>query len=252
MARSCYAPLPLTSAHLSSSQSNFWQKRLSMVSPSRRQITGDGTLLEVSPGSGSIALHSELALTPNRPDLLWFYCVEPAASGGETIICDGIRVCNKLKPETRTLFTTNKLRYVTRILPGTLSRHFPDLDHEAAVRYLASIRREGTEIKVTSDGGELHYVSSAIVRTRWGGQLAFANSISGPYGSSRKWVGFDGIGPIPDEVMAEIGTVTEQQAIRVKLQAGEVIMIDNSRFMHGRRSFTGQRSLYVRMGSANW
>jgi alpha-ketoglutarate-dependent taurine dioxygenase len=220
--------------------------------PSRRPITEDATLLEVSPGSGPIELHSELAITPNRPDLLWFYCIAAAPAGGETLLCDGIRAWNALRPETRTLFTTKKLLYVTHILPGSLKRQWPDLTHEEAVRRLASVRREGSTVKLSDEGGELRYVTSAAMPTRWGHQLAFANSITGPYGRSRKWIGFDGMEPIPDEVMAEVRAVHEQESFEVKLQAGDVIMIDNSRFMHGRRSFTGQRSLCVRMGTANW
>ena len=51
----------------------------------------DGVVQLVVNGMDARALHSENASTPYRPDVVCFCCAVPAAQGGETIVCDGVR-----------------------------------------------------------------------------------------------------------------------------------------------------------------
>jgi alpha-ketoglutarate-dependent taurine dioxygenase len=55
--------------------------------------------------------------------------------------------------------------------------------------------------------------------------------------------------PIPTEALAEVARATSAVGKRVQWQAGDVLMIDNSRSMHGRVALApDERRLYVRMG----
>ena len=55
--------------------------------------------------------HAEMAYTPFRPDMLWFYCETPASQGGETLLCDGLDLWSRLRPATKDLFLSQKLTY---------------------------------------------------------------------------------------------------------------------------------------------
>lgn len=44
--------------------------------------------------------------------------------------------------------------------------------------------------------------------------------------------------------------LTEQHAINIDWKKYDVLMVDNTRFMHGRRKFTGRRNVQLRMYSA--
>ncbi|MEO8890080.1 MAG: TauD/TfdA family dioxygenase, partial [Coleofasciculaceae cyanobacterium] len=58
---------------------------------------------------------------------------------------------------------------------------------------------------------------------------------------------------IPESVIDEIQTITEQLIQLVAWQKSDVLMIDNTRLMHGRRAFAdNQRDIYVRLCEASF
>ena len=46
-------------------------------------------------------LHSESSFSPSFPEIVWFYCHVPPTTGGETILCDGIKLWNSLSSKTK-------------------------------------------------------------------------------------------------------------------------------------------------------
>jgi len=59
---------------------------------------------------------------------------------------------------------------------------------------------------------------------------------------------------IPVEIMTEVKQVCEQLTVNLPWHRGDLILVDNTRVMHGRREFTDQnREIYVRMcRSVKW
>jgi alpha-ketoglutarate-dependent taurine dioxygenase len=54
---------------------------------------------------------------------------------------------------------------------------------------------------------------------------------------------------IPDDVIFELKDVTDKLTLPIAWQKGDILMIDNTRLLHGRKSFSdNQREIYVRMG----
>ena len=47
---------------------------------------------------------------------------------------------------------------------------------------------------------------------------------------------FDDGSPVPDAVLDEVMSVAEALSVPVRWQAGDLLMLDNSRFMHGREA----------------
>lgn len=54
--------------------------------------------------------------------------------------------------------------------------------------------------------------------------------------------------PIQEEVVAEIGEVYRQTAVRFPWREGDILMVDNMLVAHGRQPFVGTRKIVVAMG----
>ncbi len=72
------------------------------------QITWD--VHDVSTSGKFINLHSEGTYTQNPPELVWFYCITPSAQGGETLLCDGVKLFQKLDEDVKRIFKKKKTR----------------------------------------------------------------------------------------------------------------------------------------------
>jgi alpha-ketoglutarate-dependent taurine dioxygenase len=64
---------------------------------------------------------------------------------------------------------------------------------------------------------------------------------------------FDDNSKIPDELIKELNRIAERITTNIDWQKGDILMIDNTRIMHGRRAFTDEtREIYIRLCSPNF
>ena len=209
-----------------------------------RKPYGDRTLTGVSPGHGHFFAHAEMGYVPFRPDMAWFYCEQPARKGGETTIYDGVEVLKRLRPDTRKLFEQKRILFQLDIPSDVWSEMAPD--KESFGLYLSRFDKGDFSYEF-DEANQLHtrFVTSAITRTRYGAYWAFCNSL---LDSSRPL--FEDKGAIPKNALYDVISVTEALSIPVTWQAGDVLMLDNSRFMHGRREFEDdERKVLVRFSN---
>ncbi|MET0623203.1 MAG: TauD/TfdA family dioxygenase [Pyrinomonadaceae bacterium] len=206
-----------------------------------------GFVQGVTLGSKPIELHSENSVSAERPDLIWFYCTAPALEGGETTFCDGVEVWNRMSDEAKQMFLSKKVKYaVTAPREVYLNRE------QNVVLRVGRLKFAGTTYRFNDDESlTVEYVVSAVNKIRYGERLAFANGITGPYPSYRTTFE-DGSG-IPPAVMQEIRQLHQQLTENIPWRAGDLAMIDNSRFLHGRRAFSDkQRRISTMMSLANF
>jgi len=76
----------------------------------RPSIRGDHSSSGSSRGTRAGAALRERALGVAAV-LLWFWCERPAAEGGATTICDGVRLWEALSPQTQRLFQRERVAY---------------------------------------------------------------------------------------------------------------------------------------------
>lgn len=204
----------------------------------------NGRVQLVDRGNQSIPLHCENGNCPWRPDLLWLYCRRPAANGGETTICDGSRVWQNLKEQTRAVFRQRDIlyrrpyparswrAYLPHLLPTgaeiSLDGLIDLLDHTAGVSY--RLNQNQTVF--------LEYRCHAVGPSKFSGEQAFANSIHGPYPG--QVVTLAERRPIPANVLRDIAATTTRLTETIPWRAGDVAIIDNTRFLHGRNAFSDQ------------
>jgi hypothetical protein len=216
-----------------------------------RPIAPDG-VQEVNAGRDEIEVHSENASTPLRPDVILFCCVTPPADGGETTYCDGVRVWNGLGEATRALFSTERLKYLARFPAAAWRRMLgPGATVDTLGTYLDEL---GMRHRMLDDGAvETEYVCSAVHEVAPWGRLAFANSVLSTLAdwrdrTSRSVMRENG-SPLPDDVVADVRSVVHRSTREIFWGAGDVAIIDNRRYMHGRRAYRdSRRTVLVLMG----
>lgn len=209
----------------------------------RPTVPGSGGFIQmVTEGMGYVEPHAEQANSPFRPDALWFCCVTPSAEGGETLAWDGVRLWQKLGPDLRQLFGRKRLRFFQRYTAEKWQRFMG----EGAT--LADVQRTlegipGVSHYVSPDSSiYLEYVCSAVVKTRFGGEEAFANSLlSERTNTLGELMSFDDGSAIPGSVVTEIEGAMEELTEAISWQPGDLAFIDNSRYMHGRNAYTDPR-----------
>lgn len=206
-----------------------------------------GYVQSVTLGSKPIELHCENALSAERPDILWFYCAQPALKDGQTTFCDGVAVWERLSREVKNLFLAKKVKYSITV-PRAM---YLNKNAEIVLR-IGTLKFAGTTYRFNDDDSlTVEYVVSAVNKTRYGTQLAFANSVTGPYPSYKTT--FEDDSPIPFAAMQEIKQLHQNLTQNIPWQAADVVMIDNSRFLHGRRAFEDkQRRIFSMMSLANF
>ncbi|KPA89263.1 TauD/TfdA family dioxygenase [Pseudomonas sp. RHF3.3-3] len=193
-------------------------------------------------------LHQENGAIASRPELLWFYCATPAASQGQTTYADGIAIWQALAAETRERFLAQKIKYSDCLPREAWLTADGFLD---ARMHVGSLRLKGSSVRFDDDDTLIReYISPAVVSPKWCQQAAFVNSLRGPYNHT---VTFEDGTAIPQCVLDEIDDVHRALVQEVHWQAGDIMLIDNTRYVHGRRAFQcSARTHYTFMSLANF
>ena len=222
----------------------------------RNYVGGDPTMMTVSEPTHSypVPLHGEMYYVERKPLVLWFYCVKPVAEGGQTTVGDGTWILERLRPETRRLFEENRIKYVMIFAEGRWQKIFHTEDMEEVRRHC---ERNRYSMRLDEKDGSIvaEYVSDAIWKTRFGEERSFINNV---FAITRwEWAGVpfrkvrmeDG-SRIPEKVVEELWNVEAEATRDVAWKPGDIVMVDNSRFLHGRREFKDlSREIYVRLAT---
>ena len=224
----------------------------------RRKVSPDETLLSTRYDHGrekqetfGLPLHGEMYYTNHRPVMLWFYCQKPAASEGETTVCDGAQIYEALSDETKELLASKKLKYIRHYLDCEWQKIYQTDDIDEAIEFCAG---NGIEARVV-DGNALktEYVYPGVIKSRWGGHRVYINNVlpvvwQEQMGRKTSIVRFEDGSEIPQKLIAEVSKAQERLVIPLPWKAGDFAAIDNTRALHGRRAFTDtDREVFLRM-----
>jgi len=216
-----------------------------------RVFHGGKVAQKVDAGYAALGLHLENGNSPFRPDLTWFYCERAAAHGSETTVCDGWEVWRRASASARRQFEGQEIRYrrkVEELKWKSFVFHYlgatrPTLRMEDVVigDLLALVEDDpGTTITPHHDGAITYsFRTPAVHRTVFGDRIAWANSIFGPsYNYEAPQITFGDGREIPTGLLDEMRALTDELTRDIKWKTGDVVMIDNTRVMHGRRAIT--------------
>lgn len=228
----------------------------------RDPVNADATTATVNKGMDSIPLHREGSYAPGCPDMLMLYCVRPADTGGETNLCDGVRLVSAFPARIRDFVENAILKWNWRVAPerwmaalGVSSRD----EAETRLKQIGGRLADWEKLDAKFDGDMLEgvYQTLCVIPTRWGGKRSFCNSLLiyhyrsvSDYYPKHIYTPTLGDGsPFPPDMLGEIAEYAQAETYGMRLKENDILVIDNSRYMHGRTGFTdtGRRILF-RMG----
>ncbi|HJP94904.1 MAG TPA: amino acid adenylation domain-containing protein [Pyrinomonadaceae bacterium] len=219
------------------------------------------------PADQPILFHNESSHLQRWPMKIFFFCVQPPLTGGETPIVDCRRVLQLLSPSLRRRLQEKGLTYVRNFAPA-IDVSWQDFFH--------TTHRQEVERKCVEAGTEFEWIGDeglrtwqhrdAITRHPFTGEEVFFNQVQlhhplslspdvrnslleifGEAGLPRNVVYGNGE-PISDEDMAEIGRAYDEAAVLFNWQRGDVALLDNMLVAHGRKPYSGERKIVVAMG----
>lgn len=209
--------------------------------PARKTATENTA--EIEAGFYEMGLHRENGNLPFSPDLQWFYCLKPAKTGSETTLCDGQRVLFDLSSKTRKAFESRNIRYIRRIPWDNIKRFLgielqlpvDDITEEHLVRVSELVPGQ-TYRRIDSNLISSELIISALGRGCFSGKLSFCNSLLGPSVNYEPPVITWGNGEeISLDIWDEVKEVCSRNSYSHFWERGDIIVIDNTRVMHGRR-----------------
>lgn len=206
-------------------------------SPDRGVLDADANIQTVNGGGDPFPLHPELSREPWKPDVAFFACLSPPRAMGATTIADGVAIVDALPPAVRAAFEHRRLRYIMPAPPEMLGFWLGTATPDAATLAAPpawcpySFPRLGGQIVRSFSRPALHRPMFAD-GPAFGNFLLFARYYLGRPGFPL----FDDLTPVPDALLDAVLAVAEAATVAVRWQRGDVLMLDNSRFMHGREA----------------
>ena len=220
-------------------------------SPGRETLDEKTNLQTVNLGPDPFPLHPELSREPWRPDVASFYCVEPDREGGETTICDGIGIVDNLPPALVDEMAERQLLYIRAASPAALRYWLgTDFPSEEQLRNPPEgcpywFRRAGPRI-IRGFVRPLLYKPLFDERLAFGNFLLFAHD----YLRIANQPVLDDGQPFPRPWLSAVREAAAPITYPIPWKAGDMAILDNSRFMHGRRPILdpGQRRIATYFG----
>ena len=228
----------------------------------RDVVNADGTTSTVNKGMDYIPLHREGSYAPGCPDVLMLYCVKPACAGGQTNLCDGVELLDSLPSNIQKFVSDAILKWSWSASPERWMTTLGAKTKEEAVVRLNAIKSRlpaWQKLEAEFEGEMLNGVfqTLCVIPTKWGDKRSFCNSLliyhyreETEFYPKHHYVPSLGDGsPFPADMLAEIAAYAAPRTRSTHWQANDILLFDNSRYMHGRTGFIDtERKILVRMG----
>jgi hypothetical protein len=223
-------------------------------SPNRLVLDGRNNIQSVNLGTEPFPLHPELSREPWKPDICFFHCIDAPHQGGETTYCDGVELLRLLPDKVRAALENRSLLYIQPAPPAILQYWLGTSQPDDAM--LANPPSTCPYRFRRFDFGIVRYfLHPALHKTLLSDELAFGNFLL----FARYYLKLDRIplfedgNVVSDWIVEAIHAVAEPITFSVSWQAGDILVLDNSRFMHGRNAITepGDRLIASYFGYLN-
>ncbi|HET9397379.1 MAG TPA: TauD/TfdA family dioxygenase [Sphingomicrobium sp.] len=206
-------------------------------SPNRALLDPESDIQSVDLGIEPFPLHPELSREPWRPDACLFACLRAPGHGGETTVCDGVELVKRLPAELVAAMRPRNIFYFQQASPealefwlGTSSPTPEQLAHppkQCPYFFL----KDGDRV-IRGFGRPL------LHKPMFSDEPAFANFLlfARDYQHVDNFPVLENGTIVPEEWMTAVREAAAEVTHDVAWQAGDIVILDNSRFMHGRRA----------------
>jgi hypothetical protein len=208
-------------------------------SPGRETLEHRRNIQTVNLGTEAFPLHPELSREPWKPDVCFFWCMSPPANGGETTFCDGVEIVRNLPREAYDALRQRRLRYTLPASPAVLQFWLGTPDPSEA---LLARPPGDTPYQFSRVNGRImrSFTRPALHKPMFTDELAFGNFLLfGRYlNGVRNFPTFENGELVSDALLAQVKAASDPITTAVDWREGDVLVLDNTRFMHGRRAIT--------------
>jgi alpha-ketoglutarate-dependent taurine dioxygenase len=227
---------------------------------SRRVQLGEGIFTATEhPADFDIFLHHESSYSLTVPARVFFFCAGRDGQGGETLLADGHRIWTLIRPEIRQRFDR---------LGWALHRRYGDGLGVSWQQAYATDKAEDVNAYCLEHGTQARWVDGELMTRQqrevtlkhptsglpvWFNHICFFHrsaipaDLLGLLMEEGKGLPFDTTygndEPIELGVVEELRSAYRACSVCYEWRAGDVLVLDNLRIAHGRRAFSGSRSL---------
>jgi hypothetical protein len=204
--------------------------------PSRDVIDRNQSIQTVDRGQLPFPLHPEISREPWKPDVCFFWCIQAPIQGGETTVCDGVSIVRRMPAAVRAAFATRNLLYRQPATPAECAFWLGSAEPSDAL-----LARPPPECPYTferSDSTILRsFLTPALHKPMFTDELAFGNFLFFARYKTRNPIfpTFENGELISDALVGQVKIVADRLEAPVAWRHGDVLILDNTRFMHGRR-----------------
>lgn len=238
------------------------------ISYQRRRLSSNVYISTEYDAAFPIKMHNELSYARYWPSRLWFACIIPAATGGETPLADSRAILRTLDDAIVEEYTSKQVRYVRNLHSGqglgpSWQETFKTTDRKKVEQYCS---REEMKWHWKADGGiKLEAIRPPVQKHPKTGESvwfsvaelyhpshfdeeyyqALLKMVDGDEEELPLYSSFGDGTKISNEMVAEvISTIEKQRRLRTWEQ-GDLVIIDNMLTSHGRMPYTGERQTVV-------
>jgi len=221
-------------------------------SPGRQPVDAAANIHTVDGGTGAFSLHPELSREPWKPDVAFFACMSAPSRGGQTLICDGVAMVRAMPEALRRLLEPRRLLYIKPTWP-TLLDYWLGTPHPSDAQLASPPPDCPYYFRRYPDSGILRVFSRPMLHKpmfvdapAFGNFLLFARF---NHGRPDHPVLDDGH-PVPESWLQAIKATGDRLSVAIDWRAGDVLMLDNTRFLHGRTAIVdpGERIILTYFG----
>jgi hypothetical protein len=235
----------------------------------RTKLTGHVYTSTEYDASQRITMHNELSYSAKWPNKLFFSCLLPAETGGETLLADGREMVQRMNQEIVAEIEKRGVVYIRNLHGGngvgtSWKAAFETEDKAVLENYCKALDiqlewhdDDNVRLKQFSPGILEHRVTKEKV---WFNQIdqfhpyqlgqELYDAMNEIYASPEEfptYVTFGDGGTISEQIVEEILKTSESITLAPPWQKNELLIVENVLVSHGRNSYTGQRKVLVAM-----
>jgi alpha-ketoglutarate-dependent taurine dioxygenase len=221
-------------------------------SSGRKVISRDKRVQSVGLGGDLFPFHPEIARAPWRPDVAIFGCLKAPAKGGETLISDGCEMVRKMSPELRELLSSRQFHYWSPTTEESAKRWL-DVDEVNEEVFERLSDKPPFRFKYDDEGNLFKiYIAPGLHTPMFSDDPCFGSFLlfARFFHKNKKFPTFDDGSMVSDEICRELNELAYSIAYSHKWEKSDVLMIDNTRFLHARPDFNddGSRQIITQFG----
>ena len=225
-------------------------------SPGRTPIDPQANIQSVDGGTGPFALHPELSREPWKPDVAMFCCLSAPSRGGQTTICDGVALAREMPEPVRSALESRRLLYLNPAWPELLD-YWLGTPNPTDAQLSAPPPSCPYRFQRMPNGQVARgFTRPALHKPMFTDAPAFGNFLL--FARFTRGVSdyplLDNGHPVPEAWLQAVKATGDRLMVEIGWQAGDVVMLDNSRFMHGRTAIidSGERLIATYFGYLNF